>query len=586
MVPNESAVLAIDRAGERILVTFALLMCSALAPCHAQQTTATLLGTVTDSSGAAVPGAKVRVANTATNVKREAETGAEGNYSLPYLPSGNYQVTVSRDGFQAQQFDNVTLQVDQTARVDFTMRVGNVTETINVSAAAALLQTENASVGTVIDSGKIVDLPLNGRNFIQLAQLIPGVQAGTPGSITVRRGRGSVGQSDPAYGSTAASANGSRDTANRFYLDGIEQMDYDAMTYAFSPSVDSLAEFKVQTSTYSAEYGGAWGGQVNMITKGGTNAYHGTLWEFNRNDEFTQSYDAIAQRSVTSPRLNRNQFGANFGGPVFLPKVYHGKDKTFFFFNWESGYAAQGASPQYKIVPTQAQRDCDFSGLKDSKGNPITLKDPLNVGIANNQVPKSLLSPQTLAFLQFEPLPNTSNGVFNYVTAAASAVSWQKNFTGRVDHTLSSKDLISGRYVFNDTYESAPPSGAMTSATTWGAPRMSRPPGRGRCGPRWLTKPAVAGIDSTKLKYLAPPTTRPTTWSVRWVCPWFPGCPRSTGRLQSLLVDPTACTTCTICNARSARAYAPTPFLRSPILSRGRRGATPLSSVASSTIAA
>ena len=457
MVPNESAVLAIDRAGERILVTFALLMCSALAPCHAQQTTATLLGTVTDSSGAAVPGAKVRVANTATNVKREAETGAEGNYSFPYLPSGNYQVTVSRDGFQAQQFDNVTLQVDQTARVDFTMRVGNVTETINVSAAAALLQTENASVGTVIDSGKIVDLPLNGRNFIQLAQLIPGVQAGTPGSITVRRGRGSVGQSDPAYGSTAASANGSRDTANRFYLDGIEQMDYDAMTYAFSPSVDSLAEFKVQTSTYSAEYGGAPGGQVNMITKGGTNAYHGTLWEFNRNDEFTQSYDAIAQRSVTSPRLNRNQFGANFGGPMFLPKVYHGKDKTFFFFNWESGYAAQGASPQYKIVPTQAQRDGDFSGLKDSKGNPITLKDPLNVGIANNQVPKSLLSPQTLAFLQFEPLPNTSNGVFNYVTAAASAVSWQKNFTGRVDHTLSSKDLISGRYVFNDTYESGTP---------------------------------------------------------------------------------------------------------------------------------
>ena len=122
-----------------------------------------------------------------------------------------------------------------------------------------MLQTENATVGTVIDSGKIVDLPLNGRNFIQLAQLIPGVQAGTPGSITVRRGRGSVGQSDAAYGSTAASANGSRDTANRFYFDGIEMMDYDAMTYSFSPSVDSLAEFKVQTSTYSAEYGGAPG---------------------------------------------------------------------------------------------------------------------------------------------------------------------------------------------------------------------------------------------------------------------------------------------------------------------------------------
>src|SRR5262249_49865039 len=198
------------------------------------------------------------------------------------------------------------------------------------------------------------------------AELIPGVQAGTAGSITVRRGRGSVGQTDAAYGSTAASANGSRDTANRFYLDGIEEMDYDAMTYAFSPSVDSLAEFKVQTSTYSAEYGGAPGGQVNMITKSGTNQYHVSLWEFNRNDEFTQSYEAIAGKSVTSPRLNRNQFGANLGGPVFIPKVYQGSNKTFFFFNWESGYAAQGASPQYRIVPTQAQRNGDFSGLKDS----------------------------------------------------------------------------------------------------------------------------------------------------------------------------------------------------------------------------
>jgi hypothetical protein len=302
-----------------------------------------------------------------------------------------------------------------------------------------------------------VDLPLNGRNFIQLAQLVPGVQSGTPGSITVRRGRGSVGQTDSAYGSTAASANGSRDTANRFFLDGIEVMDYDAMTYSFSPSVDSLSEFKVQTSTYSAEYGGAPGGQVNMLTKSGTNRLRGTLWEFNRNDQLTQSYDAIAGKSVTSPRLNRNQFGANVSGPVFLPKVYKGSNKTFFFFNWESGYAAQGASPQYKIVPTVAQRNGDFRGLVDSRKNPIVLKDALNIGIVDNMVPKSALSPQTLAFLNYEPLPNTSNGVFNYLTTAASAVSTQKNFTGRVDHNLSAKDQLSGRYVFNDTYEAGTP---------------------------------------------------------------------------------------------------------------------------------
>src|SRR2546423_1361119 len=265
----------------RIVAALSLVL-AATSVCNAQQTTATLLGTVLDSSGATVPGVAIKAVNLATNVLRETVTGSDGGYSLPNLTPGSYRVTAAKEGFQAQQIDNVALQLEQSARLDIVLKIGNVTETVNVSATASLLQTENASVGTVIDSSKIVDLPLNGRNFVQLAQLIPGVQAGTPGSITVRRGRGSVGQTDAAYGSTAASANGSRDTANRFYLDGIEVMDYDAMTYSFSPSIDSLSEFKVQTSTYSGEYGGAPGGQVNMITKSGTNQYRGTLWEFNR----------------------------------------------------------------------------------------------------------------------------------------------------------------------------------------------------------------------------------------------------------------------------------------------------------------
>jgi Carboxypeptidase regulatory-like domain/TonB-dependent Receptor Plug Domain len=435
-----------------------LFLCGAILPAFAQQTTATLLGTITDASGATVPGVIVQASNLATNVMRETSTDASGAYSIPNLAPGNYKVTAAKSGFQSARVENVTLQVEQVARLDLRLEVGNVTETVDVSATSGLLQTETSSVGTVIDSAKIVDLPLNGRNFIQLAQLIPGVQAGTPGSITVRRGRGSVGQTDSAYGSTAASANGSRDTANRFYIDGIEVMDYDAMTYSFSPSVDSLAEFKVQTSTYSAEYGGAPGGQINMITKSGTNRYHGTLWEFNRNDQLTQSYDAIANKSVTSPRLNRNQFGANFGGPVWIPKIYKGTDKTFFFFNWESGYAAQGASSAFRTVPTEAMRNGDFTGLVDARTRqPIILKDPLNVGIVGNIIPKSAMSKEALAFLNYEPLPNTSNGTFNFLTTAASATSTQRNFVGRVDRVLSSKDQVSGRYLFNDTYEAGTP---------------------------------------------------------------------------------------------------------------------------------
>ena len=444
----------------RKLTACTLMLLASIAtiqPVAAQQTTGTLLGTISDSTGASMAGVTIRVTNLATNIQRDVQTDASGSYRIPSLPAGNYRLRVSKEGFQLQQIESLALQVEQAARFDFALKIGNITETVDVVASATLLQTENASVGTVIDASKIVDLPLNGRNFIQLAQLVPGVQAGTPGSITVRRGRGSVGQTDSAYGSTAASANGSRDTANRFYLDGIEMMDYDAMTYAFSPSIDSLAEFKVQTSTYSGEFGGAPGGQINMITKGGSNLLHGTLWEFNRNDQLTQSYDAIAGKSVTSPRLNRNQFGANVSGPVLLPKLYNGKNKTFFFFNWESGYAAQGSNPQFLIVPTEAQRGGDFRGLRDSRGAALTLRDPLGVGIIGNVIPKTLLSPQTQAFLNFEPLPNTSNGAFNYLTKAASAVSRQKNFTTRIDHNISNKDSISGRYVYNDTYEAGTP---------------------------------------------------------------------------------------------------------------------------------
>src|SRR3954452_22924954 len=293
-----------------------VLLLLATSPTWGQQTAATLTGTVNDTTGAVLADATVRVTDLSTNKTRETKNDPAGSYSMPFLQAGDYTVTALQKGFQSARVERVTLQVQQTARVDFVLKVGEVTETINVEASIALLQTETSTVGTVIDSSKIVDLPLNGRNFVQLAQLIPGVQAATPGSITVRRGRGSIGQQDAPFGSTGMSANGSRDTANRYFIDGIEFMDYDAMTYSFSPSVDSIAEFKVETSTYSAEAGGAPGGQVNMLTKRGGNTFHGTLWEFNRNDALTQSYDAIAEKSVTPPRLNRNQYGANLGGPV------------------------------------------------------------------------------------------------------------------------------------------------------------------------------------------------------------------------------------------------------------------------------
>ncbi len=430
---------------------------SIAASLYGQQTTATLVGTVTDPSGAAVSDASVAVVNLQTNVRHETKTDQTGNFTAPFLPAGSYSVTVSMKGFRAGKVESILLAVGQTGRVDFAMEVGDVTQSVNVQAPAIALQTENATVGTTINSTEIEELPLNGRNFVQLAQLIPGAQPGTPGSITVRRGRGSIGQSDSAFGSTGFSTNGVRDTANRYYIDGIESMDGDAFTYAFAPSVDSLSEIKVETNSYAADSGAAPGGQISLITKSGTNALHGTLWEFNRNDSLTSTYDAIANKSLKSARLNRNQFGANLGGPILIPRLYDGRNKTFFFFNWESGRQALGAVPGYSTVPTAAQRSGDLRGLTDSKGNPLVLRDPLNAGIGGNVIPASALSPQAQAFLKFEPAPNTQNGVFNFINTPQSPVSTQDNYTGRVDQTVSSKDSLSGRYILNDTLEKGTP---------------------------------------------------------------------------------------------------------------------------------
>jgi hypothetical protein len=425
---------------------------------HAQQTAGTLTGSVTDATGAVIPGANIKAVNLATNAARETVSDASGNYTIPFLPAGEYTVTLTAKGFQSQKIASLTLQVQQSLRQDFSLKVGEVSESISVDASAAALQTDNAVVGTVIDATKVVQLPLNGRNFVQLAQLIPGVQAGTPGSITVRRGRGSIGQQSAAFGETGMSANGARDTANRYFIDGIEFMDYDAMTFSFSPSIDALSEFKVETSSYGAESGGAPGGQVNLITRRGTNQYRGTVWLFNRNDALTQSYDAIASRGVTNPRLNRNQFGVNFGGPVYIPKVYNGKDKTFFFFNWEEGRLLQAANPGLRIVATEAQRGGDFRGLLNATSRqPLTLRDPLNAGIVGNVIPASRLSPQARAFIQFTPLPNTQQGLQNFISQRPTGLSQQDTYTGRVDHVFSAKDTIFARYIFNDTFEAGIP---------------------------------------------------------------------------------------------------------------------------------
>ncbi len=249
-----------------------------------------LIGTATDPTGAVTSDVSIVGANLQTNVSHESKTDSSGNYSIPFLPAGDYSVSASIASFQTMRTEEVTLQVGQTARLNFELRLGDVSERVTVEANAVLLQTENSAVGAVIS---IRHLPLNGRTFVQLAQLVPGVQPVTP----------------------------------------------------FSRSVGSLEEFKVETSTTSAEFGGAPGGQVSIVTKRGTNEFHGTLWEFNRNDALTQSYDVIAGKEVTPPRLNRNQFGATIGGPLTISKLYNTRERIALFSSLTGNRANRYSPP-------------------------------------------------------------------------------------------------------------------------------------------------------------------------------------------------------------------------------------------------
>lgn len=442
-----------------------LLLCvflPGLAP--AQQSSGTIVGNVYDPTGAVIPGARITVVNTGTNTSRTTVSDQAGAYSLPALPAGNYRLTSSMNGFASQQTDSIVLLATATIRIDFNLKTGNVEQTVNVEAStAAALQTENPTMGTTVDSKKMEDLPLNGRNFVQLSQLIPGVNPGTVGSITDRRGRGSIGQSDSSFGSTAAQANGQRDTQNRYFLDNVEVMDYDAYSFSFSPSVDAISQFKVDTTGSGAEAGGATGAYINLVLKSGTNNYHGTLWEFNRNNFFTSTYDAIQKKNLTATRLNRNQFGGNFGGPVRIPHFYNGKDRTFFFFNAEGGYNLSEATQTAELIPPDAIRTGDFSALTYAsgtyKGQSVTIYDPTTgLPFTNNQIPKERWSSAIQTFLKFVPATNyTGSSTANYLTPLFAVLSHQFDYIARVDHSFSAKDMVHGHYIHDETYLAGAP---------------------------------------------------------------------------------------------------------------------------------
>jgi hypothetical protein len=427
------------------------------------QTSGEIVGEVRDQSGAVNANASVTATNTATNVERSTTTNGAGIYSFPGLTPGAYQVKASAPGFQTVVQTNIQLQVQQTARVDFTLAVGQASQSIEVAASATLLSTDDATVGTVIEQRRITDLPLNGRNFFQLVALSPMV---TYGFTPAQQASGRLGGT---RSSLTMSLSGARATWANYTLDGITNTDVDFNTYIVLPSVEALQEFKVQQGIYPAEFGRE-AGQVNVSTRPGTNSYHGTVFEFLRNNKLdARSYDFLSStRSATNPSplstpYRQNQYGFTLGGPIQIPKVFNGKNRLFFMSNLE-GFKSRTTSTSTATTMTQAMRNGDFSAIPTALQDPLTrVGTPPNVVTApypGNQIPSNRFDKASqLLMSKFFPLPNqpATPGLplRNYQYLVKTPVD-KNQFNQRIDFNESSNSQWFGRYSWTDELTISP----------------------------------------------------------------------------------------------------------------------------------
>jgi len=313
----------------------------------------TILGIVTDNSGAVMAKASVDVTNVATNVSKHTETTSSGDFTVPYLTPGTYRVTVESKGFQKSVVDKISLEVGQEARADVSMKPGAVTESVQVEASAVALDTDSSAISQLVSQRQVEELPLNGRNFLQL--LFIGA-----GAVTVGGEQGTMREGEGA----GISINGGRPEGNNYTLDGLINTDTSLVTPAVILSTDAIQEFKVESGTYAAEYGYS-ASQINIVSKSGTNQIHGSLFEFDRNDAFdalpfATSTDYVAGVKTANPVLRQNQFGFVVGGPVYIPKLYDGRNKTFFMANYE-GWRINNGQRISEEVPNPAVLTGDFS---------------------------------------------------------------------------------------------------------------------------------------------------------------------------------------------------------------------------------
>jgi hypothetical protein len=405
----------------------------------AQVQSGRIVGTVLDPNQAAVPNGTVTVTNNGTGQTTVVKTNAQGGYTVTPLDPGVYTVNVASEGFQTAVVRNVEVQVNQSARADVQLQLGSTATTVEVTAAAPLLNSESASLGTVVTNTEIVNLPLNGRSFYDLAKLTPGA-ATLPGGGNLLRIRANY------ISGTAIS--GVRGVQTTFLLDGVDVSDHHQGGTLIQTSIDGLNEFSVQQNAYSSEFGSA-GGILNMTTKSGTDHFHGVLFEFLRNEKL-DARDFFAPRREA---LKRNQFGGALGGPMKLPGFLGGSGKTFFFASYEGMRQRQGLVFN-DIVPTPAMKQGDFSapGL-NAIYDPLTTANGMRTAFAGNVIPRNRLSPQALFFNQYIPDPNVSGRTAAFVPRQSLDTD---QFTIRGDRNFSDKHRLFMRWSFDDYRQSDP----------------------------------------------------------------------------------------------------------------------------------
>jgi len=418
----------------------------------AQNITGSLLGNITDPSGAPVSRAAVEITNVDTNQSVKTESDAAGLFQSLYLRPGPYRIRVNAPGFKQSVREGITVQVESTIRADFQLQIGEASATVTVTGEAPLVDSETASLGQAVSTRTVEELPIQGRNIFDLAGLTAGVQV-NPRATGGTASTGDVGT--PLFVQSDISINGGRFRTNEYLVDGVSIMLPENNNYAFSPNPDGTQEFKVLTNSFGPQYGRSGGGVINVVTKGGSNDFHGTVYEFFRNDRLRANNFFSNARNQARPVFHFNQYGAVVGGRIV-------RDKTFFFADYQGHREDVAGGAGVLTVPTARERAGDFSQTRIANGSLVTIYDPLTTTstgtgfvrtpFPNATVPADRQSRVGRNLVGFYPQPNrageTNALINNYVFAPASFVN-SDQFSTRLDHRFNARHSLFGRYTYN-----------------------------------------------------------------------------------------------------------------------------------------